>query len=220
MLTAQWPLAGNTTEKLLLAADAVREKIKAADLAGGKETPKLSPEEQELAEEMAAQASPNPGGDEEQVKPGEPRFLFVTRLSPQDRQAALADAFAKAKLQAAELAKAAGAGLGPLTGISGEAGGSTGGFNPYQRYNNYNRGEYEFVQQVAQAASPEEQQGEALAPRPDGLGFASWSARPTPLNRQSRKNSRWQNRASAEIENAHKYVQIAQMLVFRLAAFC
>ena len=70
MLTAHWPLAGDTTEKLLLAADAVREKIKAADLAGGKEAPKLSPEEQEVAEEMAAQTSPNTGGDEEQVEAG------------------------------------------------------------------------------------------------------------------------------------------------------
>jgi hypothetical protein len=46
MLTAQWPLAGDTTEKLLLAAEAVREKVKAAELTGGKEAPKLSPEEQ------------------------------------------------------------------------------------------------------------------------------------------------------------------------------
>jgi hypothetical protein len=172
MLTANWSLAGDTTEKLLLAAEAVREKVKAAELAGAKDAPKLSPEEQEVAEEMAAQASPNMGGDEEQSKPGEPRFLFVARLSRQGRQTALADAFAKAKLQAAELAQAAGARLGPMTGLSGEAGGGMGGFNnPYGRYNNYNRGEYEFMQQIAQAAGSEEQQGEAVAPRPDGIGF-------------------------------------------------
>jgi hypothetical protein len=169
LLTAQWPLAGDTPEKLLLAADAVREKVKTADLSGDKESPKLSPEEQEVAEEMAAQ--PNQGGDEEQAKPGEPHFMFVAKLSPQDRQAALADAFAKAKTQAGELAKAAGAGLGPLTGLSGEGGGGMSGVNPY-RYNNYNRQAYaEFLQQVAENAGGEEQQGEALAPRPDGIGF-------------------------------------------------
>ncbi len=170
MLTAQWPLAGDTTEKLLLAAEALREKIKAAELTGGKEVPKLSPEEQEVAEETAAEMSRNMGGDEETAKPGEPRFLFVARISPQDRQTALSGAFAKAKAQAAELAKAAGAGLGPLTGLSGEAGGM-GGYSPYSRYNSYNRGDYEFLQQIAQAAGAEEQHNEAVAPRPDGIGF-------------------------------------------------
>jgi hypothetical protein len=175
MLKAQWPLAGDTPEKLLLAADAVREKIKAADLAGGKDSPKLSPEEQEMAEEMAAQAAQNMGGDEQVAGPGEPHFLFVARLAPQDRQTAQADAFAKAKAQAAELAKAAGAGLGPLTGLSGEAGSVAGVnpyVNPYGRYSyNNNRGDMEFLQAIAQNAGGEEQQGEALAPRPDGIGF-------------------------------------------------
>ena len=167
MLTATWPLTGDTTEKLLLAAESLREKVKAAELVGGKEGPKLSPEEQELAEEMAAR-NPNQGGDEEQAGPGEPRFLFVALLSPQDRQKALAEAFAKAKTQAAELAKAAGAGLGAMTGLGGEA---SGGFNPFSRFNFNpygNRGEIDFAQQAAQS---EEQTGEAMAPRPDGIGF-------------------------------------------------
>ena len=169
-LTANWPLAGDTTEKLLLAADTVREKVKAAELSGGKEVPKLSPEEQEVAEEMAAEIARNSGNDEEQAKPGEPHFLFLARLSPQERQAALAEAFAKAKVQAAELAKAAGTGLGSLTGLSGQ--GASGGMgNPYARYNPYNRGEFDFVQQIVQNAGTDEQQGEALAPRPDGIGF-------------------------------------------------
>ncbi len=173
MLTANWPLTGDTTEKLLLAAEAVHEKINAADLAGGKEAPKLSPEEQEAAEEMAA--APSPGGDEEQVKPGEAHFVFLARLSPKDRQTALAEAFAKAKAQAAELAKAAGAGLGPLTGLSGEAGGGMGyGMNQAWRYNQYAAREYEYLQQVAQNAQPadsDEQGTEAVAPKPDGIGF-------------------------------------------------
>ena len=151
----------------------MREKVKAAELGGGKEAPKLSPEEQEVAEEMAAQTARNMGSDEEQAKPGEPHFLFVARLSPQDRQTALAEAFAKAKAQAAELAKAAGAGLGPMTGLSGEA------ERRHERLQSpmqdttatADRGEYEFLQQIAQAAGGEEQQGEALAPRPDGIGF-------------------------------------------------
>ena len=167
MLTANWPLTGDTTEKLLLAADGLREKIKAAALTGGKEAPKLSPEEQEVAEEMAGQNS-NMGNDEEQAKPGEPYFMFVARLSPQDRQTALADAFAKAKVHAAELAKAAGAGLGPMTALSGDLQGGYGGYQQYGRYGNYGRNE--FLQQIAQAAGGEEQ-GETMAPKPDGIAF-------------------------------------------------
>jgi uncharacterized protein YggE len=120
---------------------------------------------------MAGQVAANMGGEEPQSKPGEPHFVFVARLAAQDRQTALTDAFAKAKLQATELAKAAGAGLGPLTGLS-SMNSSGGGYpSPYARYGNYGRGEYDFVQQVAQTASPDEQQSEALAPRPDGVAF-------------------------------------------------
>jgi hypothetical protein len=121
-----------------------------------------------VAEEMAAQAAQNQGGDEEQVRPGEARFLFVAQLTAEDRQTALAGAFAKAKARAAELAKAAGTGLGPLLQISGEAGG--GSFNPSWRYNRYGNGD-EFQQQIVQAVASEEQQGEAVAPKPDGIGF-------------------------------------------------
>ena len=172
LLTAQWPLAGDTVEKLLLAAESVREKVKAVDLTGGKEAPKLSPEEQEAAEEMAAETARNMGySGAEQVNPDEPRFVFVARLSPQDRQTALAEAFTKAKTQAAELAKAAGAGLGPLTGLSGEAGGGISYANSMARYNYSNRSEYEFMQQVAMAGGPEEPEGETIAPTPGAIGF-------------------------------------------------
>jgi len=172
MLTAEWPLTGDTTDKQLLAADALHEKVKAAELAGGKEAVKLSPEEQEVADEMAGQNAANMGGEEPQPKPGEPRFVFVARLSPHDRQTALADAFAKAKSQAAELVKAAGAGLGPLTGLSGEAGGGMAGMNDsggafssaIARYNT------EFLQQVAQTQS-DSQGNEAVGTRPDGIAF-------------------------------------------------
>jgi uncharacterized protein YggE len=169
-LTVQWPLTGGTTDKLLLAADAVREKVKAAALAGAKDTPKLSVEEQELAEEMAAEVARNSGNEEDANTAGEPRFLFLARLSPQDRQAALADAFAKAKQQAKELAKAAGVNLGSLTSVSGEAQSDVNGLNPSWRYSRFQRND-EFIQQLSQTAGGEESQGEAMALRPDATGF-------------------------------------------------
>jgi hypothetical protein len=172
LLTVQWPLKADSTEKLLLAADELREKIKAADLAGGKDAPKLSPEEQEVAEEAAAEIARQSGSGEEAAAPNEPRFAFVAKLTAADRQKALAEAFAKAKSQAAELAKAAGAEMGPLTSISGDANGG-GGYRGYGSpfgNANYARAEYEF-QQGVQAMSGDEQRDESLALKPDSVGF-------------------------------------------------
>ena len=112
-LTAEWPLEAKSQEQLLLLAQGIEEKIKAADLSGSQEVQKLSPEEEELAEE-AKQAMGRYG---EQPQPlGQPTFLFVAVLSKQDRQKAMAEAFTKAAAEAADLAKAAGVGLGPLIG--------------------------------------------------------------------------------------------------------
>ena len=120
--------------------------------------------------------SPNMGGDEEQAKPGEPRFLFVARLSPQDRQTALADAFAKAKLQAAELAKAAGAGLGPMTGLSETAGGMSGYAQSIARYNNYNRSERIHATDRANSPVPTSSRARPWPPSPTVSGSISSSS--------------------------------------------
>ena len=168
LLSVQWPLKADNPEKLLLAADELREKIKAADLAGGNDAPKLSPEEQEVAEEMAAEQSRQ--SNEEATAPNEPRFVFVARLTAAERQKALAEAFAKARVQAAELAKAAGMELGSLASLSGEGGGNAGGLSPYVRapWGGYSRNEeYDMVQQtIAANGGGEEQRNESLARSP------------------------------------------------------
>jgi uncharacterized protein YggE len=111
-LKAQWPLAGKSPEDVLVAAHELQEKVKAADLADMKTA---SLEEQEAREEQA-------GNDpsEQGPAPGEPVFLFVARISDEERAKAMADAFNKAKAQAQDLAKAAGAQLGALKQISGQ----------------------------------------------------------------------------------------------------
>jgi hypothetical protein len=117
VLTARWPIAGQTTEERLIETESLREKIKAADLAGTKEPKELTPEEQELMEEMAANmGSYSSSGREE--PPGTPQFSYVASITPQQRDAAMADAFQKAKQTAARLAAAAGAQLGPLARLS------------------------------------------------------------------------------------------------------
>ncbi len=50
------------------------------------------------------------------------QFLYVAKVSPKRRQAAMADAFANAKSQAAELATAAGMQCGPLLDLGGSGG--------------------------------------------------------------------------------------------------
>lgn len=111
-LLAQWPLKDTTGESLLIAVTALQDKIKAADLAGTKEQSKLSAEEQELSDELAAEQMAM--FNEEGPKPGEPMFTFVAPISTDERDKLLADGFKKAKNHATRLAKAAGAELGSL----------------------------------------------------------------------------------------------------------
>ena len=115
-LTAQWPLKAKETEELLIVANALQEKIKAADLAGNKDA-KLSPEEEEALAEMEESGYSRFGG-EEGPKPGEPTFYFYTAITDAEKENSLAEAFKKAKDKAARVAKAAGSGLGKLASLT------------------------------------------------------------------------------------------------------
>ncbi len=120
-LTAQWSLDAEGPEALLLAVESLKKEIKDADITGRKEAEELSAEEEELAEELEAMMS-NSG--EGKVPIGEPQFVYVAHISDEERNAAMAEAFTKAKEQATQLAKAAGIKLGPLVGLSGQGGGN------------------------------------------------------------------------------------------------
>lgn len=115
VLTAQWPLKAGTPEELILTVHQLEEKIKAADLAGIAVVQKLSPEEEELAEETAAAARNSYGQDRAPI--GTPRFVFVAKISAQERDKAKSEAFAKAVQDAEKLAKLAGVKLGSLASI-------------------------------------------------------------------------------------------------------
>ncbi len=110
-LTAEWPLKGETPEERLLAAHELREKITAAELAGAKEP--LTPEEEEMQDEME-----NSGGSSA-PQAGTPSFVFVAKISEEDQDKALAEAFDKARKHAERVAKAAGMPLGKIHGLSG-----------------------------------------------------------------------------------------------------
>lgn len=117
-MTVEWPLAAKNPEEFLVESHALTEKIKAAELAKSDE--KLTPEEEEVAAELAEQSR----NGRDNANTGEPQFIFVARLSDADRQKCFADAFSQAKKNAEELAKAAGVELGPLVGLSGQGSGS------------------------------------------------------------------------------------------------
>jgi uncharacterized protein YggE len=117
-LKADLPLKAASAEEFMIVAHELQEKIKAADLGGLKELAKLSPQDEEAAEE--AQAMAQMQGGEEQPKRGEPVFLFVSKVPEAERSKALTEAFEKARREAARLARAAGAELGPLYRLEGQ----------------------------------------------------------------------------------------------------
>jgi uncharacterized protein YggE len=124
-LTVEWPLAPASADDALAGAMAVEDKIKAAIPKGGAGGAK-TPEEQEIAEEMAAQQ--NAAGTS---KPDEPQFTFVHRLSDDERAKLMAQAFSDAQAQGRRLAAAAGKELGEVTNIATSSG-DTG--NPANAY--------------------------------------------------------------------------------------
>jgi hypothetical protein len=150
----------------LLAVHGLKEKIKAADVAGTKETEKLSPEEEEALEEMQVDDF---GNQNEGPKPGEPVFLFVTHISDAEREKAFGEAYQKAKTEAARVAKAAGAELGDLKSLSGHSASG----NDNQGYTNYNSRAYRAFQMARMAAgnSDDENSTEAIGGDPGHVKF-------------------------------------------------
>ena len=157
-VTAEWSLKGADATALLIAADALQEKIKSADLAKTKGSEELSPEEEEEQEEMAT-AMVNEDGSEGGPKPGEPAFVFVRKISDEELATATASAFAKAKKQAEQLSTAAGAKLGALRQLRQQQS-SAGGDEDYS-YNPYTRESaiYRYLKQQASGNSAQEAVG-------------------------------------------------------------
>jgi hypothetical protein len=125
-LTADWTLKAADVEQLLAETFALQEKIKVADVAGVKEAPKLSPEEEEMQAEMRQMMGGNQG-----TSPGEPQFSFVLKVAADERAKLTAEAFQKAKADAERLAAAAGAKLGKLTALQGTTQGADMGDGGY-----------------------------------------------------------------------------------------
>lgn len=117
-LTAEWALQTADPSELLVQTHELQEKIRQADLSGSAAASKLTPEEEEILEEAQGMFGRYSSSDE--PKPGEPVFSFASPISDADYDQALADAFQKAKAEAARIAKATGAELGKLEFVRGD----------------------------------------------------------------------------------------------------
>jgi uncharacterized protein YggE len=160
-LTAEWPLSGQSADELLLFSRDLADKIKAADLSGAKQAQKLKPEEEELLEESESNASSRYNSGEE--KPGEAVFLFVSTISDEAQNKAIAEAFQKAKGEAARLAAAAGAGLGKLRALQRPTGVGIDGSDGSEYGAAYVRAMY----MARMRGTPSKNPLEAVGPQPD-----------------------------------------------------
>lgn len=163
-LHAEQPLAGKTVEELLKETQAVKEKIKAADF-----SPKpgeLSPEEEELAEEMAGM---NEYYSDESAPSTDPRYIYIAAVTEEEARDAYRNAFAQAEKQADFLAQAAGVRRGRLMQLSGTLTKGQASANPYMRHNE----DYYLMQMLnAENFSPEgERQYECFALSPAAMTF-------------------------------------------------
>jgi uncharacterized protein YggE len=157
-LTAEWKLKAKTIEELLLVTQPLQKKVKDADVGGLKAASQLSPEQQEIMEEMGEMAR---YGDDGESKPGEPVFSYATSISKEEEDKALEEAFQKARTQAARLAKAAGHELGKLSSISSAAG-SAGQENEY----GYGGAYYAAARRLQAAENSGDGQAEAVSVLP------------------------------------------------------
>ena len=117
----------------------------------------------------------NERNNDSSAQPDAPQFVFVAKLSKEDRKKAMADAFAKAKANATELAAAAGVELGPLVGLSGYCSGqSSVNENEYDgspQFGFTTRYRRSMVQQTGE--EPGTKPDEAVGSEPDTLNFAA-----------------------------------------------
>jgi uncharacterized protein YggE len=128
---AEWPLSEQPPDDAYITATDLQAKI-TAGIREGAAKHGQTPEEQEIAEEMAAAAS-NDGSDNTAGKPNEPSYVFVHKLTDEELAKLSADAVSSARADAHRLATAAGVVLGNVIRISTSPS-TTIDDNPYAAY--------------------------------------------------------------------------------------
>ncbi|MCL2349327.1 MAG: SIMPL domain-containing protein [Planctomycetaceae bacterium] len=142
LLIAEWPIVGKTVEEILRESYTLKQKINAADFISKKGT--LTPEEEELAEEMESM-NDSSGGPESS---NDPQLIYIAKISEEEGQKAYTEAFEQARKQGEFLAKAANVKLGTLMQLSAGLTKNQKSLNPYSRdYQDY---DYYVMQMVSQ----------------------------------------------------------------------
>jgi hypothetical protein len=118
-LTARWSLPSSDPQKVYLFVHGLTENLKKAPAADKEETKKLSPEEQEILEEMESAAGPAaPVATGTSATPGAAfTLVYFGRLPKQQRDLALREAYQRARAEAEAMATAAGVRIGPLASL-------------------------------------------------------------------------------------------------------
>lgn len=145
-VTAEWSFEpGETPEDLIVNAYTLREKVKAGGLSKKAAKAELTPEEQEEMEEAEGMVMDVYDGMPQAATPGEPVFVFVSKVPAAERDAATAEAFKKAKAEAARLASAGGAQLGEIRQVTGQTASVT---DDSDDANDFYNGGYQYQAQV------------------------------------------------------------------------
>lgn len=155
-LTAEWDFTGVDHLELLATTHELQQKLRDAKLSGRDDKAGLSPEARELLEEasMMGEIGEQPSGD--------PMFLFIGNVTPEQEKAALKEAVDLAKQQAAGLAEAAGVKLGTLQSLSRTSKSTVAGYNEYGA--DYGGSSYQAYQLASQIQS--------AATKPSAVGIA------------------------------------------------
>ena len=134
MLFIEHPLTSKTAADILKEGYALAQKIKSADLSPKKP---MTPEEEEIAEEMAGMMG---FSSNSQDFDSEPRLVYVAHLPDEEYQKAFTEAFVQARQQGEVLAKGANAKLGVLMQLSGSTKKNVG--SPLERFYSSNQDQY------------------------------------------------------------------------------
>jgi uncharacterized protein YggE len=162
-LKAEWALSAKGGDELLIESQELQGRIKSADLAGGKTDKAATAEQEEAAEE--AQAFNTGDG---QVNPHDPIFVYVSKISDEDREKARAGAFKKAHDDAERLARAAGAQLGQILLLGSNAAPTT----VNDRYSEMYYGAFQQQQaMMGRMGSEADDTAEAVGTQPGKVGY-------------------------------------------------
>ena len=149
-VAADWKLQGEGIE-LLARSDELRRKIQETSFSDeADQQDELSPEELEVMEEARM------FGESDDEDPDKPAIVFLATIAEEEQKKMAADAFARAKKAAAELAAAAGKKPGRMLTIrNGSEMGDVNDWNEYEMQQQFGRTQYKMMQEDMQQRNEE-----------------------------------------------------------------